>query len=61
MRRGRCARRCCWATTGGARSGRTTGTVVDGRLWKLRTGAPWRDLPERDGPWTSGDDRFGRW
>ncbi len=20
-------------------------------LWRLRTGAPWRDLPERYGPW----------
>jgi transposase len=25
-------------------------TVVNGILWKLRTGAPWRDLPERYGP-----------
>ena len=26
-------------------------TVVNGILRKLRTGAPWRDLPERYGPW----------
>ena len=25
--------------------------VVNGILWRLRTGAPWRDLPERYGPW----------
>ncbi len=25
--------------------------VVNGILWKLRTGAPWRDLPSRYGPW----------
>ena len=25
--------------------------VVHGVLWRLRTGAPWRDLPERYGPW----------
>ncbi len=25
--------------------------VINGILWKLRTGAPWRDLPERCGPW----------
>ncbi|WP_368662727.1 transposase [Kitasatospora sp. NA04385] len=25
--------------------------VVNGVLWRLRTGAPWRDLPERYGPW----------
>jgi transposase len=24
--------------------------IVNGMLWKLRTGAPWRDLPERYGP-----------
>ena len=36
-------------------------TVVNGILWKLRTGAPWRDLPERYGPWPSVYDRFVRW
>ena len=36
-------------------------TVVNGILWKLRTGAPWRDLPERYGPWKSVYDRFVRW
>ena len=36
-------------------------TVVNGILWKLRTGAPWRDLPERYGPWTTCYDRFIRW
>jgi transposase len=25
--------------------------VISSILWKLRTGAPWRDLPERYGPW----------
>lgn len=25
--------------------------VVNGILWKLSTGVPWPDLPERDGPW----------
>jgi transposase len=36
-------------------------TVVDAILWKLRTGAPWRDLPERYGPWRTAYDRFVRW
>jgi transposase len=36
-------------------------TVIDGILWKLRTGAPWRDLPERYGPWQTCFDRFNRW
>ena len=35
--------------------------VLDGMLWILRTGAPWRDLPERYGPWQTVYDRFNRW
>lgn len=36
-------------------------TIINGILWKLRTGAPWRDLPERYGPWQTCYDRFVRW
>ena len=36
-------------------------TVINGILWKLRTGTPWRDLPERYGPWQTCYDRFARW
>ena len=35
--------------------------TLDGILWILRTGAPWRDLPKRYGKFTSVHDRFGRW
>ena len=35
--------------------------VVDGIVWKLTTGVPWRDLPERYGPWPSVYTRFRRW
>ena len=35
--------------------------VVNGILWKLATGAPWRDLPERYGPWQTVYTRFRRW
>jgi len=36
-------------------------TVVDGILWRLATGVPWRDLPERYGPWRTVYSRFRRW
>lgn len=35
--------------------------MVNGMLWVARTGAPWRDLPERYGKWTSVYSRFQRW
>ena len=35
--------------------------VVHGILWRLHTGAPWRDLPERYGPWQTVYERFTRW
>ncbi|MDQ1005618.1 transposase [Streptomyces sp. V4I23] len=35
--------------------------VIDGVLWRLRTGSPWRDLPGRYGPWQTVYERFGRW
>lgn len=35
--------------------------VINGILWILRTGAPWRDLPERYGKWESVATRFYRW
>jgi transposase len=33
-------------------------TALNGALWRLRTGAPWRDLPERYGPWQTVYHRF---
>jgi transposase len=35
--------------------------ILNGILWKLRTGAPWRDLPARYGPWSTVACRFRRW
>lgn len=36
-------------------------TGVNGILWILRTGTPWRDLPERYGKWNTVYTRFKRW
>lgn len=33
-------------------------TLVNGVFWRLRTGAPWRDVPERYGPWQTVYHRF---
>ena len=34
---------------------------VEAVIWKFRSGAPWRDLPERFGDWKNVHRRFGRW
>lgn len=36
-------------------------TIINGVLWILRTGAPWRDLPARYSKWTTVVSRFYRW
>lgn len=35
--------------------------VINGILWRLRTGTPWRDVPEKYGKWNSIYRRFRRW
>jgi transposase len=34
---------------------------IDAVIWKFRSGAPWRDLPERFGAWKNIHTRFSRW
>ena len=34
---------------------------IDAVLYRAKTGAPWRDLPERFGPWHSVYNRFHNW
>lgn len=35
--------------------------IVDGILWIMKTGSPWRDLPEEFGPWGTVWDLFDKW
>jgi len=35
--------------------------IMKGIFYVLRTGMPWRDLPERYGPYTTVYNRFNRW
>jgi len=35
--------------------------VLNGIFWVLRSGAPWRDLPNSFGPYTACYNRFVRW
>ena len=35
--------------------------MLNGIFWILGTGAPWRDLPERFGPWQTVYDHFANW
>ena len=43
------------------RSGKNNRLFVDAVLYVLKTGVPWRDLPERFGNWNSVWRRFDRW
>ena len=36
-------------------------TMLNGIVWIIRSGAPWRDLPERYGSWNSVYSRFRKW
>lgn len=47
-----------------ARTGRTPSdprVMLNGIFWVLCTGAPWRDLPPRFGPWQTVYDYFRNW
>lgn len=43
------------------RPARDRRTILNGIFWILHTGAPWRDLPERFGPWQTVYHHFARW
>ena len=35
--------------------------ILNAMVWIARSGAPWRDLPERYGPWETDYSRFRKW
>lgn len=43
------------------RPGKDNRTMLNAMIWIARSGAPWRDLPERYGPWESVYSRFRKW
>lgn len=45
----------------GRKSERGDRSFVDAVLYRAKTGVPWRDLPERFGPWKTVYNRFSRW
>ena len=45
----------------GGRPGKSNREMLNAILYWLNTGIPWRDLPERFGPWQSVYSRFRAW
>ncbi len=45
----------------GGRPGKSNRMMLNAILYWLNTGIPWRDLPERYGPWQSVYSRFRAW
>jgi len=45
----------------GGRPAKNNRQRVNAMLWMVRSGAPWRDLPDYYGPWQSVYTRFRRW
>jgi len=43
------------------RPGKPNREMLNGMLWINRSGAQWRELPERYGPWQSVYARFRKW
>lgn len=43
------------------RPGKDNRMMLNAMVWIARSGAPWRDLPERYGPWETVYSRFRKW
>jgi hypothetical protein len=42
-------------------SSKSSGAALSATAWRFRTGAPWRDLPDRFGNWNTIYKNFDRW
>ena len=47
--------------SGEGRPSKSNRVMLNGMLWIAKTGSPWRDLPERYGPWRTVYSRFRLW
>ena len=47
--------------TGEGRPSKSNRLMLNGMLWIAKTGSPWRDLPDRFGPWQTVYSRFNKW
>jgi len=47
--------------TGEGRPSKPNREILNGIVWVVKTGSPWRDLPERFGPWETVYSRFRLW
>jgi transposase len=45
----------------GCKKSKNNRNVMEAILWKLRTGAQWREVPEKFCPWSTAYNRFNRW
>ncbi len=51
----------CFSRARTGRPLRDSRVTIDGILWILRTGSPWRDLPKEFGPWQTVWRFFDKW
>jgi len=52
---------CLGKTADPGRSGSDNRLFIEAVLWIVRTGSPWRDLPEHFGNWSTAFRRFSDW
>jgi len=50
-----------WKQQGRGRPPADNLNIINSILWRLRTGAPWRDVPKKYGKWNSIYRRLRRW